>query len=392
MKVLVIGFGQCGGRIADEFDRINRRARSKRGIEIVTGAFAVNTDTADLSGLSAIKADYQHRILIGVEKTRGHGVAKLSELGAEIARADADKVIEAIRVVKRFYETDAILVVAGSAGGTGSGSLPILINHMKQRYSDKPVYAIIVLPFDHETQTEERTVYNTAVCLKSTFMVADAVFLIDNQRYIRKDSTLQRNMAKINELIVEPFYNLLCAGEEKRAKHIGSKVLDAGDIMQTLSGWTVMGYGKSELPLIKLPFEITRNFIKKSTETHKGIQAMDETIGELSVQCDPRDAARALYLLSAPVGEMNMNLVKELGDYLKSLAPNAIIRSGDYPVERGLMDITIILSQLKEMEKVREYYKKAAGVAEEIKRKLAAEADGTSLTEEASKHLPTLFE
>ena len=392
MKVLVIGFGQCGGRIADEFDRINRRARSKRGIEIVTGAFAVNTDTADLSGLSAIKADYQHRILIGVEKTRGHGVAKLSELGAEIARADADKVIEAIRVVKRFYETDAILVVAGSAGGTGSGSLPILINHMKQRYSDKPVYAIIVLPFDHETQTEERTVYNTAVCLKSTFMVADAVFLIDNQRYIRKDSTLQRNMAKINELIVEPFYNLLCAGEEKRAKHIGSKVLDAGDIMQTLSGWTVMGYGKSELSLIKLPFEITRNFIKKSTETHKGIQAMDETIGELSVQCDPRDAARALYLLSAPVGEMNMNLVKELGDYLKSLAPNAIIRSGDYPVERGLMDITIILSQLKEMEKVREYYKKAAGVAEEIKRKLAAEADGTSLTEEASKHLPTLFE
>ena len=56
------------------------------------------------------------------------------------------------------------------------------------------------------------------------------------------------------------------------------------------------------------------------------------------------------------------------------------------------MDITIILSQLKEMEKVKDYYNRATGVAEEIKRKLSAEADGTSLTEEASKHLPTLFE
>ena len=50
MKVVVMGFGQCGGRVADEFARLNNRARSHRGIEIVTGAFAVNTDAADLSG------------------------------------------------------------------------------------------------------------------------------------------------------------------------------------------------------------------------------------------------------------------------------------------------------------------------------------------------------
>ena len=39
MKLVVIGFGQCGGRIADEFAKINKRARSRRHIEIVTGAF-----------------------------------------------------------------------------------------------------------------------------------------------------------------------------------------------------------------------------------------------------------------------------------------------------------------------------------------------------------------
>ena len=188
MKLVVIGLGQCGGRIADEFAKLNKRARSQRGTEIVTGAFAVNTDAADLSGLTAIKSDYQHRILIGGRKTGGHGVGKINELGAEIAREDADKVIDAIRVTKRFYETDAFLLIAGVAGGTGSGSLPVITQHVKERYTDKPVYACTVLPFEHEEETEERTIYNAATCIKSTYLVADAVFLVDNQRYIRKDA------------------------------------------------------------------------------------------------------------------------------------------------------------------------------------------------------------
>jgi len=133
VKLVVVGFGQCGNRIADEFARLNRRARGQRGIEITPGVFAVNTDAADLSGLYTIKPDYQHRILIGGEKTRGHGVAKLSEVGAEIAREDADKVIDAIRITKRFFETDAFLLVAGAAGGTGSGALPIMVQHIKER-------------------------------------------------------------------------------------------------------------------------------------------------------------------------------------------------------------------------------------------------------------------
>ena len=59
MKLIIAGFGQCGGRIADEFGRINARARSHRGIEIIADAFAVNTDVTDLSSLASIKSDYQ---------------------------------------------------------------------------------------------------------------------------------------------------------------------------------------------------------------------------------------------------------------------------------------------------------------------------------------------
>jgi len=391
MKLVVIGLGQCGGRIADAFARLNKRARSQRGIEIICEAFAVNTDSADMAGLQTIKSDSRHRILIGVEQTRGHGVAKISELGAEIAKHNSDKVIDAIRTTKRLQESDAFLLVAGTGGGTGSGAIPVMLQHIKECYRDKPAYAILVLPFEHEERTEERTLYNTAVCLKSVYPVADAVFLIDNQRYIRKDTTLRHNMAKINELIVEPFYNLLSTGEEKKTKHIGSKVLDAGDIIQTLSGWTAMGYGKTLLPLIRLPFEKTHDFRKKGIETHRGVQAMDETLTELSIGCNPKDAGTALYLLCGPASEMNVDLFKELGEYLRNLTPEAVIRSGDYPLDRGVLDLVVILSQLKDVERVRQYYTRASNIVSEITKKQTEAPVKPSLTEEASRDIPTLL-
>ncbi len=391
MKLVVIGLGQCGGRIADQFAKLNKKASRQRRIEIITGSFAINTDAADLSGLTTIQRDYQHRILIGGRKTGGHGVGKINELGAELAREDSDKVIDSIRTTKRFYETDAFLLIAGAGGGTGSGAIPVVAQHLKERYSDKPVYAAIVLPFEHEEQTEERTIYNAATCLKSTYSVADAVILVDNQRYIRKDSSLRNNLDKINALIAEPFYNLLCAGEEKKPKYIGAKLLDAGDIMQTVVGWTVLGYGTSSVPLIRFPGERTRDFRKKGSETQKGIQTMDNAISELSLKCDPADSRRALYLVSAPAKEMNVDLIKELGDYLRGLCPEAIIRNGDYPRERGSLDVSVILSELSNVEKIRYYYTESTALIPEIKKRQKETETRLKEIEDSSKDIPSLL-
>jgi len=392
MKLVVIGLGQGGSRIADEFAHLNNRAKSERKIEITPGVFAVNTDAADLSGLRYIGTSYQSRILIGGRKAGGHGVGKINEMGAEIAKADGDKVIDAIRTAKRFYESDGFMIIAASGGGTGSGSLPVITEMVKDRYADKPVYALVILPFEHEESTEERTIYNTATCLKSIGQIADAVFLVDNQRYIRKDYSLRNNLAKINTLIAEPFYDLLCAGEEKKAKYIGAKVVDAGDIRQTLTGWTVIGHGTAEVSSIRLPFYQTRNFRKKSSETHKGIQAMDEALSELSLRCNPMDAGRAMYLLAAPHKEMNLEIVKELGDYIRDLAPNAIIRNGDYPRERSSIDVTLILSQLSDVEKIRQYYYKSTDLVPEYQRRQKEVEEKLKGIDEAAKDIPSLLD
>ncbi|MFC1903153.1 tubulin/FtsZ family protein [Chloroflexota bacterium] len=389
MKLVVIGFGQCGGRIADEFSKLNARARFRRRIEPIVGTFAVNTDIGDLSCLTSIKSDYKHRILFGSGQAGAHGVGKINEVGAEIARQNGDKVIDALRSNERIYEADAFLLIAGTAGGTGSGSMPIMAQTIKERFKDKPVYTLVALPFEHEEKTETRTSYNSATCLKAVYSVADAVFLVDNQRFIEKDSSLINNMTAINHLIAEPFYDLLCAGEEKKAKHIGARLLDTGDIMETLAGWTVLGYGVSQLPIIRNPFG-QRNFRKKSTETHNGLRAMNQAISNLSLTCDPNYSSSALYVLSAPAQEMNMDTVKELGDCLSGVAPKATIRYGDYPRGGNTLTITVMLSRLNYVEKVKEYYDKMPNLIQE---KETTQEEGEAKLKElidASMKVPSL--
>ncbi len=314
-------------------------------------------------------------------------MGKINEVGAEVAREDADKVVDALRATKHFYETDAFLLVAGAGGGTGSGSLPIMVQHVKERYADKPVYAMVVLPFEHEQENEERTIYNSAVCLKSVFSVADAVIIVDNQRYVKKGYSLQYNLDQINAFMVEPFYDLLCAGEEKKAGRVGGKTLDAGDIIQTLSGWTVIGHGTAKLGGFR---KGSTHFRDKSSETHSGIQAMDAAIAELSARVAPKDAGRAMYLVSAPAKEINMDLVKDLGDWLKDIAPNAVIRNGDYPIGNKL-DITLIMSELSDVEIVRNYYNKSTALVPIMKLRREEVMAKLANIDDAGKDIPTVF-
>jgi hypothetical protein len=165
MKLAVIGLGQCGSRIADHFARLNLKAQSERKATIAPIVVAANTDQADLTGLRFIKNDYSHRILMGLRQPLGHGVGKINELGAQLAREDGDKILDSLKSDRRFYETHAFLVIAGTAGVTGSGSLPVIVRMLKERYVNKPC-----MPWrccrSNIQYSEARSAYNSATCLK----------------------------------------------------------------------------------------------------------------------------------------------------------------------------------------------------------------------------------
>jgi tubulin-like protein CetZ len=389
VKVTVIGFGQCGGRVADEFARINRTAVNKRGIEICPGVYAVNTDSADLAGLHHISSDHRHRILIGGNRTGGHGVGKINELGALVTQEESEAILSVIESTKHLYETDAFLLAASGGGGTGSGAISVMTKVIKEQYPNKPVYDIVVLPFEHEEQTEERSTFNTAACLKSINAAADALFIFDNQRLGKKGETLNGSFAQINRQIVEPFYDLLCAGEETKGKFIGSKTLDAGDIKQTLTGWTCMGFGRVEVPVFNFSIGKSR-FTSRSTQIAKGVQAMEIALANLSLDCNTADAARALFLVSGPAGEMNMEIVKQIGVHLREIAPKATIRNGDYPREKDSIDVHVVFSALSHLTKIREYYVKSSNLIREYQtRKQDREKDLREMGDLA-KDIPAL--
>jgi cell division GTPase FtsZ len=391
MKLTVIGLGQCGSRIADQFARLDRKAQVERRTHIAPNVFAVNTDQADLTGLRYIKKDYLHRIIIGLRQTLGHGVGKINELGAELAREDGDKMIDAMKAESGIYESHAFLLVAGTAGGTGSGAIPILAQMIKERYLSKPIYALVVLPFEHEINSEARSVFNTATCLKSIYDVVDAVFLADNQRYVRKDASLINNIEKINKSIAAPFYDLMCAGEVTKHKHVGARTIDAGDLIATIEGWTALGLGRTELPTLRFPWEIKKkHFREKALESFRGSQALDASVSDLSIGCDPKDSSKIIYAISGPPKEMNMDMVKSISEYLKEIAPNALIRGGDFPGEKHFIDVTLILSQLSAVPKIEMFYQKALQYATDNKVQIQEIRNKIQTLTDLGKDLPNL--
>ena len=82
---------------------------------------------------------------------------------------------------------------------------------------------------------------------------------------------------------VDPFYDLLCAGEETKRKFIGSKTLDAGDIKQTLTGWTCMGFGRVDVPVFNFSFGKS-GFTTRNSQIAKGVQAMEQALANLSLE------------------------------------------------------------------------------------------------------------
>jgi cell division GTPase FtsZ len=391
MKLTVIGLGQCGCRIADQFARLNFKARGQRKATIAPSVIAVNTDQADLTGLKFIRDDYTHRVLLGLRQTLGHGVGKINELGAQLAKEDGDKVLDAVKATPQFYETHAFLLIAGTAGGTGSGSLPIIARAVKDRYISKPVYALAILPFEHEQTSESRSTFNTATCLKSTYDIVDAIFLADNQRYVRKDASLVSNIDRINRMIAEPFYDLMCAGEVTKAKYVGSRTIDAGDIIASLEGWTTIGLGRTELPSFRFPWEVKKkSFRDKALESFRGTRSLDATISDLSLTCDPKDAGKSIYIIAGPERELNMDMVKSISDYIKELAPNALIRGGDFPGERHYIDVTLILSQLSFVPRIKDIYEQATQYAKDHKGQLEDTKKKIQSLADLGKDLPTL--
>ncbi|MEJ2740340.1 MAG: hypothetical protein P8105_11050 [Dehalococcoidia bacterium] len=362
MRVLVIGLDNCGCRIAGEFIELNRRAKSERRVNIVTSAYAVDNDNEMLTTLKSKNKELQ-TIMINksVEMT-----GNVSETNAVLMREEGNRILSSIKP-SDFYDTDAVFLVTGASGTLGSVGLPIMAQQLKDRHVGKPIYALIVLPFESE-RTNPQSIYNTAVCLKSTHKIAEAVFLVDNERIKNKASvSTVEDLQIMNKDIVNSFYDLFCASEEVGPKYAGAMTLGIGDMMQTLAGWTAIGVGQTDFPVSGLFKKTAKSFQEKGSETQKIMEAMSAALGRLSIDFKPEDTGKALYLLSIPAKGANVDMVKTLGNRLRELTNNAEIRGGDFYGARDCAQVTLVLSRLQYVEAVKNFYDMATSSTKDAK-------------------------
>jgi len=365
VKLLVIGVGKSGSRIADQFAQLNKKARIERGVSILTSAYAVSNDRDSLAALVSRETDFLYRLLIGSFPQGAEGTATVGELGMETIQAESDRILSTIRRGE-FFETAAFLVVASAWGNFGSVLVPIVGQKLKERYVGKPIYCLLILPAESEEPPAKRT-YNAAVCLKSVNKAADAVFLVDNEKLKRDGVPLDETWYQANQEILTPFYDLLCASEVSGSKYAGARTLGVGDIIRTISGFTAIGKGKVRISLARFFSKRLPTFREKGVETLKALEALNLALSRLSVDCDPRESGRALYLLSAPSQEISIDMAMALGNRLRELTNTGEIRGGDLSGEQTAIQVIVALSELTYIEKVKNYYDKAAAYLREGK-------------------------
>ena len=374
MRLCVIGLGQAGGRVADLFAQYNAREWSKHG-NVVPVSVAVNTAKSDLTGLKAIPKG--NRVLIGQTWVKGHGTGTNNELGAKIMEEEMHNINRALSVLGTHY-IDAFLVIAGLGGGTGSGGAPALVRHIKETHED-PVYGLGILPARDEGKL---LTFNAARSLLALKEAVDSLIIFDNESWKREGTSMAESYLHMNLMMVKPFGYLLGAGESKTGSRIGVKVVDAGDIINTFGGFSVLGYAEKEVKVEKSFTLFNRSNSMGRLDTSTLCYSIIKNAtnpGSLTAKCDIRDAEKALMLVSGPPESLDREGIERARGYLEDAVWGTEVRGGDYPLPRSKSIAgVVVLSGITNVPRVKEILEEGAGIQEELDKKSRRRKDDIS--------------
>ncbi|AFO58185.1 MULTISPECIES: tubulin/FtsZ family protein [Natrinema] len=347
MKLALIGFGQAGGKVVDEFLAFDDAIDGG----FVESAIAINSATTDLKGLDRVSVE--NRVLIGQARVKGHGVGADNELGAEIAEANIDELQGAIDRIP-VHEIDAFLVVAGMGGGTGSGGAPVLAKHLQRVYT-QPVYGLGILP-----GTDEGGIYtlNAARSFRTFVDQVDNLLVFDNDAWRSAGESVEGGYDRINREIVERFGLLFAAGEVREGDHVAESVVDSSEIINTLSnsGVSTVGYASETVEIDDgLLSSLTDDdeFDEGAATNRLTSLVRKATLGRLTLPCDVASADRGLVVASGPPSYLNRKGVERGRQWLEDETGSMEIRGGDYPITvRDEVGTVVLLSGVTDVPRI----------------------------------------
>lgn len=86
-----------------------------------------------------------------------------------------------------------------------------------------------------------------------------------------------------------------------------------------------------------------------------------------------------------------MGLIKNLGTLMKTMATEAVIRTGDYPRDQRSVSVTVILSELTNVAKVMDYFTRAVNFIYATKKRREGVALEHKSLEDTFRDIPSLL-
>lgn len=382
MRVLLVGVGGAGGRIADSiYDHdINSPIRCTEGI-------AVDRDAEALNAL--ITLPRENRIFyqpLDPSQTK--------------ASLPSDLIITKLQNLNTG-DIDAIIVCAG-LGGELAGGIQPLVRRVKENMFE-PVFGLFTLPSAKEG---DDILGLAADEFDSLLPEMDGTILFDNDLFpgVRpldeetgrpagegpaRGITFRKTVKEIdnnppghgmmNLIIAKQINLLLHAGEtgDKPGIETGEVALDAGEIINTMKGMgcIAIGYARDTVPVTN-PDIINRLRPVTSSlqESHQKAQRLVEIARRaidagMSVACDPSMAEKALILIAGPPHELSMRGYMTIRHWIDRSIRGQEVRSGDYPIKNTrYIAVLIVLAGLEnvtkinEIRRVRDTIKKSPGL------------------------------
>ena len=157
IKIKVFGVGGGGNSVLMSMGQHNALE-----IELI----AINTDAKQLQlvGQSGVRC-----IQIGESLTRGRGAGGNTEIGAQAAKSEEDKIRDALN------GADLVFITAGMGGGTGTGAAPV-VARLAREMGILSV-GVVTVPFSFEGGRKKRTAMEGIVKMQAQM---DALIAVEN--------------------------------------------------------------------------------------------------------------------------------------------------------------------------------------------------------------------
>jgi len=272
-------------------------------------------------------------------------------------------------------EVDAIFVCAG-LGGRMAELVPDFVKQLSSAFPD-PVFTILTLPGRNEGIKVSAHASET---LEAVRAVTSASLLFDNETWytritedislaaekngVAAKPTLEELYPRLNEDLAARVGLLLRAGEfGLKGVESAEVVLDAGEILNTLTGMDLVavGYAVEKLPtawssfMKRLRVEeylLNEGHLRTSRIVELAKKAVYE---EISVPCDLTSADKALILISGPSKELSMKGFQTVRKWIDRSIRGLEMRAGDYPVKsKTYVGVIIVLAGIENVPRVAE--------------------------------------